>query len=63
MCFLSGTDGGSNRSDIERVGAEGGHQQRTKAGDGDDRVGTGAEAVITQHQHARHVLAGQGDQE
>ena len=43
--------------------AERSHQQRAKTRHRHDGVGAGLEAVIAQHQHAGHVLAGQGDEE
>ena len=43
--------------------AERRHQQRSQPGHRDDGVGAGLEPVIAQHQHARHVLAGQRDEE
>lgn len=39
------------------------HQQRAEARHGEDGIGAGLEAVVAQHQHARHVLAGQRDDE
>ena len=55
-------DGGRDRGDVECVGAKRRHEQRSQARDRDDGVGTGLEAIVVQHQHAGHVLAGQRDE-
>ncbi|KTC24212.1 hypothetical protein AO392_04160 [Pseudomonas putida] len=60
---LAGADGRSDGGHVERMGAKRRHQQRPQPGDRDDRVGAGGVAVVAQHQHARHVLPGEGDDE
>ncbi|MDT4839150.1 hypothetical protein FQZ97_729330 [compost metagenome] len=63
MRVLAGADRRGDGRHVEGVRPEGRHDQGSEARYGKNGVRAGLVAVVAQHQHARHVLPGQRDDE